>query len=298
MTDFISVILPTYNPNITRLTLTISGLKHQTLAHNNWELIVVDNSSTPAVNIDLSWHPNNKIINATRIGLTFARLKGFEQAVGSIIVMVDDDNILSEDYLTTVREIFKTNKELGSAGGKSLPIFEKTPPKWVEEFYSNLALRDLGETELTGFWGNEYPSFAPIGAGMAIRKEALTSYKCKSHLISDRKGSSLSSGGDNDITVEILKLGWQTGYFPNLILHHLIPVNRVSVVYLAQLLHDSNKSWIQLLEHHGINPWRKISDRTVLYRKIKAWFVYRAWKKNANYIRWKGACGTFEGLVE
>ena len=298
MPDFISVIVPSYNPDISRLNQTLMGLKGQTFPLENWELLIIDNNSTPAITIDLNWHPNSKIIIADDPGLTHARLKGFEQASGKLIVMVDDDNILDQNYLQNTLNIFNTNRCLGSAGGKSLPIFEKIPPAWMKEFYSSLAIRDMGEMELTSVWENQYPSQAPIGAGMAIRKQALTSYINKLPVITDRKGSSLSSGGDNDIVIEILKSGWQVGYFPSLILYHIIPAERLSVKYLARLSNDSNKSWIQLLESHGINPWKKIQVWTVPLRKVKAWFVYKAWLNSANYIKWKGACGAFEGLSD
>ena len=296
MPDFISVIVPSYNPNITRLNQTLMGLRNQTFPLENWELLVIDNNSTPAITIDLSWHPNSKIIIAADPGLTNARLKGFKQASGNVIVMVDDDNVLDENYLQNTLNIFKLNKQLGVAGGKSIPIFEKNPPKWLEEFHSCLALRDMGENVLTAVWENEYPYQAPIGAGMAIRKDALISYINKRHILTDRKGSSLSSGGDNDIVIEILKSGWQTGYFPSLILYHIIPKERLSPKYLALLTNGSSKSWIQLLESHGINPWHKIPAWTVPLRKMKAWFVYKAWLTKANFIKWRGACGTFDGL--
>lgn len=42
---------------------------------------------------------------------------------------------------------------------------------------------------------------------------------------------------------------------------------------------------------------KKIPYWTVLLRKIKAFFYYQAWKDSISYIRWQGACGTFEGLA-
>jgi hypothetical protein len=33
-------------------------------------------------------------------------------------------------------------------------------------------------------------------------------------------------------------------------------------------------------------------------RKLKAYFTYKAWENEPNYIKWKGACGMFEGLAK
>jgi hypothetical protein len=68
--------------------------------------------------------------------------------------------------------------------------------------------------------------------------------------------------------------------------------------YLAKLIKDTNKSWVQLLGKHGINPWKKISQATVGVRKLKAFFAYTAWSNPASFIRWKGACGLYEGLAK
>ncbi|MEO3404304.1 glycosyltransferase [Mucilaginibacter sp. CAU 1740] len=299
----LSVIIPTYNPDKKRLEQTLNSLKSQSSGMHEWELIIIDNNSSNNFQnqVDLSWHPAAKIITETKQGLTYARLKGFNESAGEIIVMVDDDNILNSDYLEQVISIFDQNSQLAALGGKSLPLFEAAPPVWLHEFYGNLALRDLGNDIIISGWVNQYPHAAPIGAGMAMRREALDTYIVKittsKSTISDRSGTSLSSGGDNDLVLEILKAGWQVAYFPQLTLQHIIPAQRMEVAYLARLVHDTNKSWVQLLESHGINPWKRISTSGVLPRKIKAWFTYKAWKSKPDHIKWQGACGLFEGLA-
>lgn len=300
MTKLLSVIIPAYNPNASRLYQTLEGLQQQSLLVEHWELIIIDNNSSPAINIDLSWHPDSRIIKEPEPGLTHARLKGFESAAGNVIVMVDDDNILDKDYLKNTLSIFSLNSALGAVGGKSVPLFETPPPAWLGEFYGNLALRNLGEHEIIAAWQNEYPSCAPIGAGMAIRKQALQTYIDKingsGHIITDRIGNNLSSGGDNDIVIELLKSGWQVGYFPALKLTHIIPSVRMQSAYLAKLIKHTNKSWVQLLDAHKINPWPKIPLWSVPFRKLKSWFAYRAWQNKVNYIKWQGACGLYDGL--
>lgn len=304
MIDLISVIIPTYNPNRQRLQQTLDGLKNQDLDKSLWELIIIDNNSDKAFadELDLDWHPSARIVRESRQGLTHARLKGFEEAKGDIVVMIDDDNVAMPDYLSNTRDIFKDDNELGAIGGKSLPVFEVPAPAWLPEFYGNLALRNLGEAVITSNWESNYPACAPLGAGMALRKAALQGYidkikQGKTH-ITDRSGSQLSSSGDNDIVIEVLKSGWSVGYFPALVIHHLIPQERVQVAYMARLINNTNKSWVQLLESHGINPWKKVPAWSVPLRKAKAWLAQQAWKNPANYIRWRGICGTFDALTK
>ncbi len=270
----------------------------------SWELIIIDNNSSNnfSHDIDLTWHPNGKIVFEAQQGLTRARIKGFSAAQAAVIVMVDDDNILDPDYLSRAVALFNTESRLGAAGGKSLPLFESDPPQWLDGFYGSLALRDLGEQPIIETWAYQYPSAAPIGAGMIIRKIALEKYleamQNSQSLIADRTGNSLSSAGDNDIILWLLKSGWQTGYFPQLKLQHIIPAKRMTISYLAKLQLGINSSWVQVLAAHQICPWKPIAAGSVGLRKLKAYFKYAAWKKPVNYLKWKAACGMFDGLAK
>jgi len=300
---YLSVIIPTYNPNLQRLLATLDGLKKQNAASSCWELIIVDNNSQNSVIHEklIAWKDDAKIVTERKQGLTYARLKGFSEARGDIIILVDDDNVLDENYVQNTIGIFSTHPGLGVIGGKSLPDFPYEQPGWLHSFYFSLALRDFGDEVKIQQWEHKYPEYGPIGAGMAIKKTALKPYIEKINsgkpVITDRQGASLSSGGDNDILLEIVKSGWDTGYFPSLILYHIIPAERLKTGYLGRLCKDLSKSWIYVLESHEISPWKKIPKWTVPLRKLKSYLVYKAWKNSANYIKWKGACGTFEGLA-
>nr|WP_067057317.1 glycosyltransferase [Mucilaginibacter sp. L294] len=303
----ISVIIPTYNPTIAVINEVLNSLKHQTFNQNNWELIIINNNSTNDVvnRLDISWHKNGYIIDESESGLTFARLCGFKHAKGDIIIMVDDDNILASNYLDKVDEHFKTHKTSGAVGGKINALFQGyQPPHWTRQFWPMLAIRDLGNQQLTSATHllNGYPQIAPVGAGMAIRKALLQAYiqlrDIADDLIVDRKGDELSSGGDNEIVINILQQGYSVTYYPALILQHIIPTSRLTKKYLSSLNRASSKSWIRLLSKYNICTLNSISAWTVPFRKVKAWFAYRAWGSPVNYIKWKGACGSYESLAK
>ena len=300
--------MPTHNPHADRLRAALQGLRAQILPHGEWELIVVDNASVefPEESFFRSHGPTNfRLSREDTLGLTAARRNGFEQARGAVAVLVDDDNVLAPDYLHHVLSLFATHPQIGVAGGKSIPVFEKEPPPWAKEFFPLLALRDLGDArkiahglQPSGKPRNEYPPFAPLGAGMAIRREAWEawlSHSGKRPSLTDRRGTELSSGGDNDIILCALSAGWEAGYFPELQLTHLIPASRLDADYLARLNRGIQKSWMQVLSAHDANPWSPIPRWTVPLRQLKAWVIYRAWSNDAAHIRWQGACGHFEG---
>ncbi len=304
----LSVIICTHKPHQGRLGRTLRGLAAQSLATDTWECLVVDNASGqafPALNSTELGLPTLRVVQEPRLGLSHARRRGCLEAKGEILLFVDDDNVLHTDYLKLVLKYFTAHAGVGALGGKSLPEFEVPAPAWIKEFFGLLALRDLGPTPL--FSGpakagplQSYPECSPIGAGMAARKTALASWlnSFSSDALPDRKGNSLSSGGDNDIVAHLLEAGWQVAYFPDLVLTHLIPEGRLQVDYLGRLNRGIQESWMRVLSLHGINPWQAIPAWTLPLRKARAYLRRQAWKGGPEWIRWQSDCGHFDGCAK
>jgi GT2 family glycosyltransferase len=349
----------------------------------------------PFTELDLSWHPKARIVREENLGLTFARLRGFAEARGELIVMVDDDNALAPDYLETAVRIAQAYPALGAFGGKCLPEFEVKPEEWLASVTSGLGLRDLGEApqlfpEETGERSvsveqcfseaigkpellknrttvlpknrvtrrvTEFPDCAPIGAGMVLRREAARVYaerlrrrsglrvagsksdgvrqeaegirhtadgeegasvgQCcgravgkpelpKSRIteppnhrtasvITDRRGDSLASGGDNDICLTVIEEGWQVGYLPELKLTHLIPKGRMTLDYHKRMARDSMKSYILMLDQHGIRPWPAMPQLTLPLRVAGDWWRVKPWQGPQQSLRFWGHVGMYEG---
>lgn len=308
----LTAILPTHNPSPVRLKRALEGLRLQTLSTECWETLLVDNASNslPSDREFAEWGPPNlRIIREERLGLTRARRRGFSEASGSIVVLVDDDNVLDANYLGIVLDFFAAQPRVGLAGGRVLPEFEREPETWTREFHPLLALRDLGDQPLLsngfrepGADHNTYPPFAPIGAGMALRAEVAREWlqaldKDQARIDLDRRGDSLLSGGDNDIVMTGMEAGWEVAYVPALSLVHLIPASRLDPEYLARINFSIQKSWMKVLFMHDANPWAQLSRIGCELRRFKAWMKLRPWTSPAARIRFAGTCGHFEGRI-
>ena len=304
----ITAVVCTHNPRPDHLGPTLDSLLAQTLPRDRWEFLLVDNASDQplAGRVDLGWHPNGRVVREDRVGLTFARLRSYEEAAAPIIVYIDDDNLLDPHYLANVLARFEADDQLGACGGRSLPVYEVEPPSWFYDLGIHLACRDLGDEILEASWESiplserSYPQCAPVGAGMAIRKEAYTAYVEAAatdpvRTAFGRSGQSLASGEDNDIVMSVLDAGWRVAYFPELSLQHLIPAGRLQPDYLARIAYSSNKTWVLVLGVHGIRPWPAVPAWTAPLRKARAYVREKAWGGNSNRVRWHGACGTIDG---
>lgn len=307
----LSVILCTHNPAHDRIQRTLTALRAQILPVERWETLLIDNASSPSLAPSdfADFAPANcRFLREPELGLTAARRNGLRAARGDIIVFVDDDNVLAPDYLTETLAAFARLPRVGALGGRLLPEFSSplAADDWRHEFLPLLALRDLGERELIstglrppGSTRNVYPDFAPIGAGLALRRTATVQWlEQNATALSDRRGAELSSSGDNDIVFSVLRAGWEVAYLPALTLTHLIPASRLTPDYLARLNHGIQKSWTRLLLLHDASPWPSISATSARMRKLKTWLTHRVWTgRPANRIRWRGACGHFDGRV-
>ncbi|MBI2814108.1 MAG: glycosyltransferase family 2 protein [Opitutae bacterium] len=305
----LSVIIPTHNPHVGRLQRTLRALQAQTLPADRWEAVLVDNVSDPALAAtDWAAHGpvNLRLVSEPALGLSHARRRGFLAGTGDFFVLADDDNELAPDYLTETLRLFAAHPKAGLLGGRSRPEFEAPPEPWVREFDGLIACRDLGDAPLisaglrnpaTG--RNDYPLFAPIGAGLALRRAAAQSWLDRDGhaALPDRRGNDLSSSGDNDIVLAAMAAGWEAAYFPSLRLTHLIPAFRTTRDYLGRLNRGIQRSWMRVLTAHAANPWPPLAPWTVPPRRAKAWFTHRAWSSPAAWVRWQGACGHFEGRV-
>lgn len=326
----VSVIIPTHNPRQEYLNRVIQALVGQTLDRSKWEVVIVDNNSegigyrildvvrgAGVKGLSNVEKANVRIVREEKLGLTHARVRGFQEANGEIAVMVDDDNVLQPDYLKKAVQILKKNRQLGAVGGKALPEFEIEPPEWLKGVRSGLGLRDLGDSKivypdekrplLEGGRGQagrkikvtEFPECAPIGAGMVIRREAALEYvedlKRRDTVVTDRKGKSLASGGDNDICLTALEHGWAVGYFPELELTHLIPKERMTLKYQSRMARDAMRSFIVMLDQHGIQPWAPIPRWTVPLRVARAWWRDKPWKGVQAQLDFQNAIGQFLG---
>ena len=236
----LSVIICTHNPRDDYFARTLAALAAQTLGHEAWELLIVDNRSDAPVagRFDLGWRPDVRIVREEKLGLTPARLRGIREAAGELLVFVDDDNLLDSDFLESARRIAAERPWLGAWSGQCRPEFENQPEEWTRRYWGNLAIR-LFDHDV---WSNlpRLSATMPCGTGLCVRKVVATEYLRLNdegfrRFQLDRSGNSLLSGGDNDLAACACNLGLGVGLVSALKLVHIIPNGRLTVDYLARL---------------------------------------------------------------
>lgn len=232
----ISIIICTHNGAV-RLPQTLTAIAALSFS-GNWELIVVDNSSSDnsslLVQTFLSENPNvvGKVISEPKAGLTYARQTGWRNSKFHIVLFCDDDNWLEPNYLTIAYSVFNRDPNIGILGGCGVAVSEIEFPSWFNEFSHSYAVGNNSKKT-----GEQVMGSAHYGAGCFFLKEALEKID---HLdfnmvLSDRKGKELASGGDVELCFLAQLLGYKLWFDERLIFKHYIASNRLTWSYYLNL---------------------------------------------------------------
>ena len=240
MTIKLSVVIPAHNPRRDYLARVLDALRTQSLPQQQWELLVVDNQSDPALagSLDLHWHSNAVVLREDKLGLTHARLRGFRESIGSVVVLVDDDNVLAPNYLEKALKVVEECPFIGTWGGRIEPEFELPHTALPSELDSLLSLRQVP----ADLWSNDpgHHASTPWGAGLCVRREVADAYvreisENPTRASLDLKGGTLLYGGDTDIAYIGCRLGFGKGVFCKLHVTHLIPAERCTAAHLCRV---------------------------------------------------------------
>jgi glycosyltransferase involved in cell wall biosynthesis len=238
----VSLIVCCYN-SASRLAMTLEHLSKQVVPEGmQWEVVIVDNGSTDNTKevAGTEWKKFGrigvgfKIVEQPIQGLSFARKKGIEESLYDILIFCDDDNWLSNDYVSKGYGILSADSTIGAAGGTGEPVADMELPGWFGNYKYAYACFEQGKNE--GALQGLYPRL--YGAGMVVRKSALEKlYKGNFvNILSDRSGKRLSSGGDTELSYALLISGFKLWYSPQLKFRHYLPQSRISIDYLFRLM--------------------------------------------------------------
>jgi glycosyltransferase involved in cell wall biosynthesis len=122
----LSVVIPTLN-RADVLATTIDRIEHQTIAQSEYEVLVIDNNSSDDTRRVLteksSIYPNLRALSQVKPGAAATRNAGIREAVGELILFIDDD-IFAEPDLVEVHLRHHRSQPDASVIGKVLSPWE------------------------------------------------------------------------------------------------------------------------------------------------------------------------------
>jgi GT2 family glycosyltransferase len=204
-----------------------------------WELIVIDNNSkdnTKCVVEELkkSAELNVRYVFEEKQGLSYARNRGIKEAKEEIIAFTDDDVIVDKNWVNNIIKVFNEN-DVSCIGGKILPIWEKPKPKWITaDLYGYLALLDYGENPIY----LDHPNI--WGANFIVKASMFRKYGGFETSIG-RVPKKLYAGEETQFIRRLIDNGEKVLYIPDVVVHHLIPSNRMDKSYFCKWRFDQGE---------------------------------------------------------
>jgi glycosyltransferase involved in cell wall biosynthesis len=264
-----------------------------------WELVIVDNGSdddTPAVARALvGRHPGRaRLVEEPTLGLSAARNAAVRVARGDWLGFVDDDAVPAVGWLEAYEAAF-ASPEVFAAGGPIDPEFRGARPVWLDEsFLVYLSAWDLGAERQALVYNNH-----PRGTNMALRRAAFDRAGTFDPRLG-RRGRSLRSCEEIELTLRLERLGHTVLYEPAARVRHRVELSRMSPDWMAgrfraQAFSEAIVDW-KHFGPHGLSagvarhraaaaaPVPATPGGEVLARcRLAAW---RAYRRGALYAAW------------
>ena len=237
----LTVVVPTYNPRMDHFDRVLASLRGQTQPLSDWDLLVVDNNSSPplADRLDLSWHPSAAVVVERAQGKMNAIAAAFRQTRTELVMFLDDDMPAAANLVAETLLIGRRHLTLGTWSPRVELEFEdptSLPPSRLRHLLSERLIEEAR-------WSND-PSHTPStpwGGGMCVRRAVADAYLAQTadnpgRLQLDPMGDQPGYGGDTDLSYTGCAIGLGMGVFPQLVITHLIPKRRSTVEYLLRNL--------------------------------------------------------------
>jgi glycosyltransferase involved in cell wall biosynthesis len=248
-----SVVIPTYN-RAAELQQTLASLASIN-PPGSWEVIVVDNNSrdaTPQVvaAAAVNFPTALRYVLEPRVGRSAALNTGIMAAKGEIIANTDDDVRFQPDWLQQAAEAL-SREPCDFVGGKVLPIWRGHRPSWLSDrggqHWAVIALLDFGPNPLD--FGKRY---APLGVNIAFKREVFDRAGLWDPGLG-RKAGTLLGQEVREWMLRARDAGLRGMYAPNMVVHHVIPADRLRKRYFRKWSYWHGVSRAILYQQHPID---------------------------------------------
>ena len=239
-TTKISVIVCTYNQS-ERLIRMLKSLREAVIPHNlSCEFILIDNNSGDDKRFvfeEVERYCDSKIryVFEEKRGISHARNRGIKEAKGEIIAFTDDDVIVDKYWIQNIEKAFKEHGDVACIGGKLLPVWEISKPKWLKpDLYVYLALLDYGDSvtymDLPNIWG----------ANFAVKSEMFKKYGLFDTNLG-RIPRKLYGYEEMEFLQRLQNAGEKILYYPLSIIYHCVPAHKMSKRYFRKWRFDQGE---------------------------------------------------------
>lgn len=232
----ISVIICTYN-RAAYIPDALKSLSDQTLSKDAFEVIIVNNNSTDDTaevcknSIAKYTSTNITYTNELNQGASFARNTGAKLAHSPLLCFMDDDAIAEPDYLFRITEFFRVHPEAGGLGGRIIPKYIPSEPKWMSHYVSSMVGNFDYSPTVTIFKPGKYP----LESNMIVPKALFDEIGGFNTALPGVKGTLRIGGEGKEFFLRLQSKNAVIYYDPKIIVHHIVETAKLTPAYLYRV---------------------------------------------------------------
>ena len=261
MSILISVIICTHN-RAELINTALQSLCEQSLAFNEYEVIVVDNNSTDhtrsVVEKFASKYTNIRYCLETKIGLSNARNRGWREAQGEYVAYTDDDCKLPSQWLSVAKEIIEQRSYV-LFGGPFFPFYDSPKPFWFRDSYRSRGFGDDARflTQREDLIGNN----------IFIRRSLLEKLGGFNTYLG-MSGKQIAYGEETELQMRVRETMPELGIFyeSRLYVYHLVRAERMKIGWLIREFFAKGR-YVYLTAHGNDTP--ALGRLSLLMRALK-----------------------------
>jgi len=232
----LSIIICSYN-RASYISGALDSLYHQSAGLDNFEAIIVDNNSTDnTAEVFKQWrssHANGNFtyLTESKQGASFARNTGATSAKGQWLCFMDDDAIANEVYVENIIKHIKTTPEAIGFGGRIIPKYIPSEPKWMSYYVSSLVGNFDYAPTACAFENGKYP----LESNMIVKKDIYDSIGGFNTQLPGVVGTLRIGGEGKELFYKLLALGHTIYYDPAICVHHVVEVKKLTPEYMYRV---------------------------------------------------------------
>jgi glycosyltransferase involved in cell wall biosynthesis len=240
------------------------------------EILVVDNNQDATLTKQLEYLCSQfgnsiRYLREPLPGLTHARHFGAKNASGNVLTFIDDDVIVSKDWLPELYKTFE-DESICIAGGPSIPIFTGPVPGWFWGFFTStkyggwkcewLSLLDIGKDvdfiDATFIWGLNY----------SIRKTSLFELGGFNPDLVPKELQMFQGDGETGLSLKANKANAKSVYRERALVFHSCDADRLNLEYFKRRAYYAGicSSFTEIRENQNLLRVLSSFSRRRLYR--------------------------------
>ncbi len=216
--DLVSIIIVNWN-GLSHLKKCLPSLYKQ--KYKKIEIILVDNaSSDDSVKWVRKYNPGVKIIvNNQNLGFSEANNIGFNIAKGEFVLFLNNDTLVTNNFLTELLKVLKSDQKIGGAQSK---IFFMDSPKQLDSV--GAFLTNTGFLFHYGVYEHDSPKFSKVidlytlkGAAMIFKKTVLERILINGELFDPKFFAYFE---ETDLCHRVWLAGFRVVFAPKSVIYH------------------------------------------------------------------------------